>query len=118
MRFLADESCDAAVVRALRGQGLEVMAVAEISPRADDEAVLELARSEQRILLTEDKDFGQLVYADQYATGGVILIRYPASLRSSLPGAIAKLVADRGVDLLGRFVVASPGRIRLGRKPR
>ena len=72
MRFLADESCDAAVFRALRTAGHEVLAVAEISPRADDEAVLELARGEQQILLTEDKDFGQLVYADQQATGGVI----------------------------------------------
>ncbi len=78
MLFLADESCDFAVVRALRGAGHDVLAVADVSPRADDEQVLELARQEQRILLTEDKDFGRLVYADQQATGGVILIRYPA----------------------------------------
>src|SRR5688572_14034665 len=103
MRFLADESCDAGVFRALRSSGHEVVAVAEISPRADDEAVLELARREQQILLTEDKDFGQLVYADQQATGGVILIRYPARFRASLPAAIVKLVEDRGSDLLGRL---------------
>ena len=78
MLFLADESCDFAVVRALRGAGHDVLAVADVSPRTDDEQVLELARQEQRILLTEDKDFGRLVYADQQATGGVILIRYPA----------------------------------------
>ena len=69
MLFLADESCDFAVVRALRSAGHEIVAVAEVSPRADDDALLELARREQRILLTEDKDFGQLVYADERATG-------------------------------------------------
>ncbi len=116
MLFLADESCDFAVVRALRGAGHDALAVADVSPRADDEQVLELARQEQRILLTEDKDFGRLVYADQQATGGVILIRYPAGWRSPLPGDVVQLVADRGNDLVGRFVVMRPGRYRLGPK--
>ena len=88
----------------------------DVSPRADDEQVLELARQEQRILLTEDKDFGRLVYADQQATGGVILIRYPAGAWSPLSGDVVQLVADRGNDLVGRFVVMRPGRYRLGPK--
>jgi len=54
MLFLADESCDFVVVRALRDAGHEVVAVAEVTPRADDNAVLEMARQQQRILLTED----------------------------------------------------------------
>lgn len=57
MRFLADESCDYAVVRTLTGLGHEVLAVADISPRADDESVIGLALQEQCVLLTEDKDF-------------------------------------------------------------
>ena len=64
MRFLADESCDFAVVRALRATGHDVSAMVEISPGAEDEAVLAIARSEARVLLTEDKDFGKLAYAD------------------------------------------------------
>ena len=63
MCFLADESCDFAVVRALRGAGHDVVAVAEVSPRAEGEVVIDLAVRGGRILLTEDKDFGQLVYA-------------------------------------------------------
>ena len=116
MLFLPDESCDFAVVRALRAAAHDVVAVAEIAHRADDDAVLEMARDQQRILRTEDQDFGQLVYAAELPTGGVILIRYPAIARSRLPGVVVKLVAQRGDDLLGRFVVVSPGRIRLGRK--
>lgn len=116
MLFLADESCDFAVVRALREAGHDVTAVAEVTPRAEDEAVVELARGQQRILLTEDKDFGRLVYAHEQATGGVILIRYPAGVRSDLPGDVVRLVSERGTDLVGRFAVMQPGRIRLGPK--
>ncbi len=55
MRFLADESCDFAVVRALRKAGHDVVAVAEISPRAEDSDVVKRALKEKRVLLTEDK---------------------------------------------------------------
>lgn len=58
MRFLADESCDLAIVRALRAAGHDVLGVAEVSQGADDELVIDLAVREERILLTEDKDFG------------------------------------------------------------
>jgi len=61
--FLAEESCDFAVVRALRAAGYDVLAVAERARGAHDEDVIRLATSERRILLTEDKDFGQLVFA-------------------------------------------------------
>jgi predicted nuclease of predicted toxin-antitoxin system len=63
MRFLADESCDFAVVCALRGEGNDVMTVAESALGIEDDEVIALAVREGRIVLTEDKDFGGLVYA-------------------------------------------------------
>jgi predicted nuclease of predicted toxin-antitoxin system len=117
VRFLADESCDFAVVRALRTVGHDVVAVAEISPRATDEVVIELAIGEGRILLSEDKDFGRLVYANQAATGGVFLLRFPARTRRDLPGAVVRLVEQRGEALRGRFVVLQPGRVRISSRP-
>lgn len=68
MRFLADESCDFAVVTALRNAGHDITAIAESSPGVEDEVVLALARSEARVLLTEDKDFGLLAYAGGHET--------------------------------------------------
>lgn len=59
MRFLADERCDFAVVRALRTDGHDVMAATEMSLRAEDEAVIDLTAHERRIVLTKDKDCGQ-----------------------------------------------------------
>jgi len=81
VRFLADESCDFAVVRALRSAGFDVVAVAEVVPRALDEAVIELAVLEDRIVLTEDKDFGQLVYGSGRPSFDSLAVREAASRR-------------------------------------
>lgn len=94
MRFLADESCDFAVVRALRAAGHDVVAVAERSPRAEDPLVIQLALAEGRIVLAEDNDFGQLVYASGQESQGVIFIRFPANARATLPAAITTLVEE------------------------
>ena len=64
LRFLADESCDSTVVRALTSLGHEVLSVAELSPRVDDETVIGLALREECVLLTEDKDFSVRTAAD------------------------------------------------------
>lgn len=115
MRFLADESCDFAVVAALRAAEHDVAAVAEISPGAEDDVVLALARSEARVLLTEDKDFGRLAYAGGHETAGIVLIRFPAGARSSLGPAVVKVATELGDRMAGTFVVIEPGRARLSR---
>jgi predicted nuclease of predicted toxin-antitoxin system len=115
VQFLADESCDFAVVRALRAAGFDVAAVADIAPRLTDRAVVELAIREHRVVLTEDKDFGQLVYASERPGPGVILIRFPASARKTLPDALLGLVRKGDQQITGRFAVVQPGRIRVRR---
>jgi predicted nuclease of predicted toxin-antitoxin system len=115
VKFLADESCDFAVVKALRAAGYDVTAIAEINSGATDEIVLGLARSETRALLTEDKDFGLLAYAGGQQTSGVILIRFPANARSTLARVVVEVVAELGDRIDGAFVVVQPGRARLSR---
>jgi predicted nuclease of predicted toxin-antitoxin system len=63
MRFLADESLDFAAVRALRAVGHNDLAVQEVIRGASDREAIALAAEEGRVLLTEDKDFGWLVFA-------------------------------------------------------
>lgn len=115
MRFLADESCDFAVVRALREAGHDVIAVADSARSLADEIILALAIRERRILLTEDKDFGQWVFAERRATGGVIFLRYPPAARRVMSSAVVQLVERYGKRLFGCFVVVQPGRVRIGR---
>ena len=116
MRFLADESCDSAVVTALRAAGHDVSAIVEIGPGTDDEFVLALAGSESRVLLTEDKDFGLLAHARPHETASVLMIRFPSQFRSSLGQAIVELVAEVNDRLVGAFVVFEPGRARISRR--
>lgn len=114
MRFLADESCDFSVARALRAAGHVVVAVAEMAPQAEDATVLSLALSDQYLLLTEDKDFGQLVFSAGHATAGVLLLRFPATARANMAKAVLDLVTERQEQLLGRFTVVQPGHVRIG----
>ena len=117
MLIIADESCDFNLVRALRKAGHEVTAIAEISPRADDQDVLKMAVRHRGILLTEDKDFGQLVYAHGQKTTGVVLLRFPISARKQVSMDLVKLAMEQGERLIGCFVVVQPGRIRIGHRP-
>ena len=117
MRFLADESCDFSIVRALRTSGYDVLAVCEISPRAQDSDVMNLAVREEMILLTEDKDFGQLVFAHGQDMTGMIFLRFPTLARKQISKDVVRLVKREGEELKGCFTVVQPGRIRISRKP-
>ena len=117
MRFLADECCDFAVIRSLRADGHDVLAVSEFQHRSVDREVMELALAENRIVLTEDKDFGRLVFAGNVDSPGVILIRFPASARPLLAAAILKLVRENASQLSGAFVVLQPGAARISYGP-
>lgn len=113
VRLVADENCDFSLVVDLRLAGYDVVSITERMRGADDETVIEFARSERRLLITEDKDFGQLVFAAAKQNSGVILIRYPASTRSALTAAVVKLLSDNGENLYSRFAVLEPGRVRV-----
>ena len=108
MRFLADESCDFAVVRALRKAGHDVKAVAEMSPGISDEEVAMQSAGEMRILITEDKDFGQMIYVKSQASAGVIFIRFPANTRLSMSDMIVRLVGEHGERLHRRLSLSAP----------
>ncbi|MEE4358487.1 MAG: DUF5615 family PIN-like protein [Desulfococcaceae bacterium] len=78
-----------------------------------DEEVATLSVRENRILITEDKDFGQMVYTMSQASTGIIFIRFPGDLRASLFSSILELVTQYGHKLHQHFVVVQPGKIRI-----
>jgi predicted nuclease of predicted toxin-antitoxin system len=117
LRFLADESCDFAVVRALRSEGYDVLAVSEVAHRSDDRELINQAYAERRILPTEDKDFGWLVYVSHVDSSGVILIRFPGNARQTLVQTVRQVVEEQGERLLKAFVVVQPGHIRISHRP-
>ena len=73
MKFLIDESVEKPIVDWLRDQKYDVMYVAESSSGITDEEVIKLANCESRILITNDKDFGELIFRQGRITQGILL---------------------------------------------
>jgi predicted nuclease of predicted toxin-antitoxin system len=117
MQFLADESCDFAVVRALRDGGHDVLAVAEVARGAKDPEIVRLAREHGRVLLTEDKDFGWHVYVSGEGGVGVVLVRFPASARRVVGAVVLEAVRSLADRLSQSFIVVEPGRVRVSATP-
>lgn len=113
VRFLADENFPGDAVRALRAASHDVAWISELSPGANDMRVLALAESETRILLTFDKDFGELAWhAGLPVSCGIILLRVPTPPAASIGEALAARIAERD-DWAGHFSVIEPGRVRM-----
>ena len=85
--------------------------------RTDDREVMAVAAREQRVLITEDKDFGWLAFVGGAEHEGVLLIRFPGNERQTLAGAVQDLVAEHGEKLRGSFTVLQPGLARIMRQP-
>ena len=93
MNFVADESCAMPVVRALRAAGHDVVAIAEVERGATDDRVLERALKGNRVLITEDRDFGELVYARRRSSSGVILVRFHSRAHLAKAATIVEAVS-------------------------
>jgi predicted nuclease of predicted toxin-antitoxin system len=113
MRFMVDESTGAAVVEYLRRNGHDALAVAEAMPQADDQDIIARAASEERVLITNDKDFGELVFRSGWAHHGVLLLRLHDESPSSRLNVIKSVLEHYADRLTGQFVVAAEDSVRV-----
>jgi predicted nuclease of predicted toxin-antitoxin system len=113
VKFLADECVDAAVVARLRADGHDALSVAELAPGISDDAVLELANADERILVTADADFGELVFRQRRVTFGVLLVRLAGLPSAHKADAVTQVVVEHGGEMAGAFTVLSPGLVRI-----
>lgn len=117
MKLLADENIDAGIVGWLREQGHDVLWQTELDAGASDQAVVERAIAERRILVTFDPDFGERVFRNREVIAGVVLLRIQADSAHGLLDVFREAwprVADRAA---GCFVVATNRRIRVRQLP-
>lgn len=105
LKFLADECCDMGLTAFLRKKGYDVSYISEQGTGAEDDTVLQKAYTENRILITEDKDFGELVFRLRKPAAGVIFIRIPIKQRHLKCLRLEKLIDEYSDRLSGRFVV-------------
>lgn len=113
MKFLADENFPLPSVRKLRESGHDVVAVIVDSAGAADEEILARAASEQRIVLTFDRDFGELVFRKRLpAPEGIVLFRFDPANPEEPGNYLLELVKQQGLTLAMKFTVASRRQIR------
>jgi predicted nuclease of predicted toxin-antitoxin system len=103
------------VVDRLRNDGHDVLYVAELSPSIPDEEVLQQANAQGALLITADKDFGELVFRQGRVHSGVVLIRLAGLSNSTKAELVAEVCRDRARELLRAFSVVSPGQVRIRR---
>ena len=113
MRFLADENFPGSAVAYLRAAGNDVVWIREIASGSADEVVLARAAREERILLTFDKDFGELAWrASLPLASGIVLFRLPMPAAHNAGSILAARIGERA-DWAGHFSVIEPGRVRM-----
>jgi len=116
VKILADEGVDRPIVVRLRQSGYQVWYVAEMGPGISDETVLDLANREEAILLTADKDFGELVFRQERMTGGIILIRLAGISPVRKAEIVASALGAHGGEMERVFTVITPGAVRIRRR--
>ena len=113
MQFVADESVDAQIVTKLRQDGFEVFYIAEASPSISDTKVLAAANRRKSVLLTSDKDFGDLVYRQFKSHKEVILLRLAGIRPLEKAQITSPVVATYGKKLINVFTVVTSTAVRI-----
>jgi predicted nuclease of predicted toxin-antitoxin system len=113
MNLVADESIDRQVVDSLRKQNHVIWYIADIDPGTSDDNVLAMANTHGAVLLTADKDFGELVYRQRRVTEGVVLIRLAGQSPVQKAQIVVSAFEQHGIELPRAFSVIAPTRIRI-----
>jgi predicted nuclease of predicted toxin-antitoxin system len=112
VKFLADECCDAPLVAGLRQDGHDVVYVMESGRGTDNETILQRAAGEDRILLTEDKDFGELVVRLELPAHGIVLLRMNPADSDAKLARLREVLQQDAVRLPHSFVVVDERKAR------
>jgi len=113
MRLIANENISATVIRSLRERGHDVVSTKESMRGADDSTILARAQAEHRIVVTHDKDFGELAFRERLpADSGVVLFRLSGANPDSDNRRVLEVLESR-MDWGGNFAVVTDDRIRI-----
>lgn len=116
MKFIVDECTGPAVAKWLRQQGHDVFSVYDQARGMRDDEVMQTAVDQQRILITNDKDFGAKVYRDRRSHQGVILLRLEDERASAKIAVLSHLLAQYSDKIHKAFAVVSEHRVRFAKR--
>ena len=117
MDLVADESVDGQLVAALRKAGHAVVYISETLPSTKDPDVLRFAASRNEILLTEDKDFGELVHLKRMTHAGVVLLRLNDLQSPEMIARVVMVLDHHTKDLKNAFTTIDRLKVRIRRAP-
>jgi predicted nuclease of predicted toxin-antitoxin system len=115
VRFLVDESTGPAVARWLREQGHDAVAVRDVARGAEDEDVLRKAAVEKRILIANDKDFGEMIFRRRQPHAGAVLLRLSDETDENKIRVVEQVLNRFATQLSDNFFVATEDNIRIAR---
>ena len=105
MKFLADENIEKPIIEFLKTKGHDVFAVADHCPGTADEDILKIANQESRILVTNDKDFGELIFLQEQISSGILLIRSGIETSEAKVELLTEVLQKIVEKIPGNFVV-------------
>jgi predicted nuclease of predicted toxin-antitoxin system len=111
--MIADESVNKNLIVALRKAGLSVFSIAEESAGISDEKIVIQSLIPPRIIISEDKDFGELVYHHKVTIIGVILLRYRPYEFDVIKERLLTFIEEHIRNLHGKFVVITFNKTRI-----
>jgi len=118
LKFLVDVGVSKKVEEWLLRNGYDIKAVRDINPKMEDDKILSISVSENRMVITMDKDFGELVYNSGLPHSGVLLLRLEDSKADEKVKTVKKILTEYSDRLLNNFCVFRNGRFRIREKVR
>lgn len=113
MKFLVDVGVGRGVENFLRASGFDVKAVRDVDPRSEDTEILQMAVNENRMIITMDKDFGDLIYRSGRRHSGILLLRLEAATGVQKAEAVKKIIRNFKEEIKNKFCVFQEGRLRI-----
>ena len=113
MRFLANENFPFPSIRLLRESNFYVSSICEDRPGITDSEVIQIAIKEQLIILTFDKDYGELIFRSGVINPpAVVFFRYKGLSPSEAGVLLLQIIAEKSIELDGVFTVVEKNNVR------
>ncbi|HEY6170845.1 MAG TPA: DUF5615 family PIN-like protein [Candidatus Kapabacteria bacterium] len=110
--IIADENISSSLIKALRENGFEVVSVKEEFSGMGDKDILKMSLQPPPIILTEDKDFGDLIFSEHQESVGVVFLRYEYIDRHVMNDRTCTLFKNQSDSLIGKFTTITTKKTR------
>ena len=113
LKFLVDESTGDKLAEALKDNGYDALYCGKLLPGKPDEEIIKKANDEKRVLITNDKDFGEVVFRLKAVSSGVILLRLKNDKPDNRIRNVLTIIKELKINLNKNFIVVSEDKIRI-----